>query len=125
MRDLIDALLRGFARSYAARKQAISGVDFEDLELEARELLTGSGELRDLYSGRFELIMVDELQDTNPVQLELIEAIARDNLFTVGDAQQSIYRFRHADVELFERRGERLAAAGRARDAADQLPLAT
>ena len=56
--------------------------------------------------------MVDELQDTNQVQLELIESVARGNLFTVGDAQQSIYGFRHADVELFERRGERLAAEG-------------
>ena len=56
--------------------------------------------------------MVDEFQDTNAVQLELIESIARDNLFTVGDAQQSIYGFRHADVELFERRGERLGEAG-------------
>ena len=68
--------------------------------------------------------MVDELQDTNAVQLELIESIARENLFTVGDAQQSIYGFRHADVELFERRGERLEAIGRRADAADQLPLA-
>ena len=49
--------------------------------------------------------MVDELQDTNQVQLELIELIADGNLFTVGDAQQSIYGFRHADVELFEQRG--------------------
>ena len=56
--------------------------------------------------------MVDELQDTNRVQLELIESIARDNLFTVGDAQQSIYGFRHAEVELFERRGQRLEAVG-------------
>ena len=56
--------------------------------------------------------MVDELQDTNRVQLELIESIARGNLFTVGDAQQSIYGFRHAEVELFERRGELLAATG-------------
>ena len=56
--------------------------------------------------------MVDELQDTNRVQLELIELIANGNLFTVGDAQQSIYGFRHADVELFERLGEQLAAAG-------------
>ena len=59
--------------------------------------------------------MVDELQDTNAVQLELIELVARGNLFTVGDAQQSIYGFRHADVELFEQRGEaarRSAARG-------------
>ena len=57
--------------------------------------------------------MVDEFQDTNRLQLELIELLARDNLFTVGDAQQSIYAFRHADVELFEQRGERLEQVAR------------
>ena len=77
-----------------------------------RQLLSTDHELRERYAERFAPIMVDELQDTNRVQLELIESIARDNLFTVGDAQQSIYGFRHADVELFARRGERLAAAG-------------
>ena len=56
--------------------------------------------------------MVDELQDTNRVQLELIEAISSGNLFTVGDAQQSIYGFRHADVELFRERGRRLERTG-------------
>jgi ATP-dependent exoDNAse (exonuclease V) beta subunit len=90
----------------------VSGLDFEDLELECRELLRSNHALRERYRARFERIMVDELQDTNQVQLELIESIARENLFTVGDAQQSIYGFRHADVELFEQRGERLAVLG-------------
>ena len=58
---------------------------------------------------RYALVMVDELQDTNAVQLELIDAVCADNLFTVGDAQQAIYGFRHADVELFESLGERRA----------------
>ena len=57
-------------------------------------------------------VMVDELQDTNEVQLELIELSRRGNLFTVGDAQQSIYGFRHADVELFERARGRAGARG-------------
>ena len=120
-----DTLLAALRRRYAERKRAVSGVDFEDLEL-----LTPAAAARTTRScasatpARFERIMVDELQDTNRVQLELIESIARGNLFTVGDAQQSIYGFRHADVELFERRGERAGGAGRARDAADQLPLA-
>ncbi len=109
---LLDRLLRGYGARYAQRKRECSGLDFEDLELMTRELLRSDAELRERYRARFEHIMVDELQDTNQVQLELIEQIARGNLFTVGDAQQSIYAFRHADVELFERRGERLSGVG-------------
>jgi ATP-dependent exoDNAse (exonuclease V) beta subunit len=112
VRDLLDQLLDAYGRHYEERKRAVSGLDFEDLELVTRRLLLEDSELRQRYATRFERIMVDELQDTNRVQLELIESIARDNLFTVGDAQQSIYGFRHAEVELFERRGERLAQAG-------------
>ncbi len=109
----LDEMLREFGVRYAARKRAESALDFEDLELMSRDLLASDRSVRERYRGRFGQIMVDEFQDTNAVQLELIEAIADDNLFTVGDAQQSIYGFRHADVELFERRAERLAVAGR------------
>jgi ATP-dependent exoDNAse (exonuclease V) beta subunit len=109
----LDELLREFGVRYAALKRAESALDFEDLELLARDLLSAGGELRERYRRRFAQIMVDEFQDTNAVQLQLIESIADGNLFTVGDAQQSIYGFRHADVELFERRGEELAPAGR------------
>ncbi len=110
--DLLDRLLRLFGERYARAKRDASGLDFEDLELECRELLRTDAGLRERYRARFARIMVDELQDTNQVQLDLIELIANDNLFTVGDAQQSIYGFRHADVDLFERRGERLAQIG-------------
>ncbi|HUA03582.1 MAG TPA: UvrD-helicase domain-containing protein [Solirubrobacteraceae bacterium] len=110
--ELLDRLLRLFGERYARAKREVSGLDFEDLELECRELLRTATALRERYRARFTRIMVDELQDTNQVQLELIELIAGGNLFTVGDAQQSIYGFRHADVELFERLGERLAAVG-------------
>jgi ATP-dependent helicase/nuclease subunit A len=112
VRDLMDTLLAAFGERYAERKRAVSGVDFEDLELLALQLLRQRPEIRQLYSGRFERIMVDEFQDTNRVQLDVIESIARGNLFTVGDAQQSIYGFRHADVELFELRGQALEARG-------------
>ena len=46
-------------------------------------------------------MLVDEFQDTNPLQNELLELLARDNLFRVGDERQSIYGFRNADVEVF------------------------
>jgi ATP-dependent exoDNAse (exonuclease V) beta subunit len=109
----LDRLLSIFGTRYAERKRRASGLDFDDLELIARDLLQADGALRERYGSRFEHIMVDELQDTNGVQLELIESLARDNLFAVGDAQQSIYAFRHADVTLFESLAERLGAAGR------------
>jgi ATP-dependent helicase/nuclease subunit A len=112
VRDALDALLRSFATHYTEAKTAISGVDFEDLELLTRQLFETQPALRARYAERFHAIMVDELQDTNRVQLELIEAISSGNLFTVGDAQQSIYGFRHADVELFRERGRRLEHTG-------------
>src|SRR5439155_21842929 len=60
------------------------------------------------WAERFTLIMVDEFQDTNGVQLEILEALERDNLFAVGDEFQSIYRFRHADVGIFRARAAAL-----------------
>jgi ATP-dependent helicase/nuclease subunit A len=109
---LLQRLLVSFGAEYSRRKRDCSGLDFEDLELLARETLARHGELREGYRERFTYVMVDELQDTNVVQLELIESVAAGNMFMVGDAQQSIYGFRHADVELFERLGDRLAAVG-------------
>ena len=109
---LLDALLRDFAARYAEAKRAASAVDFEDLELGANRLLRDHDELRERYAERFVHVMVDEFQDTNPLQLELLERIAGERLFTVGDELQSIYGFRHADVELFRRRRRALAEHG-------------
>ena len=99
------------AERYGALKAERSAVDFEDLELLARRLLADGdvgGRLRD----RFSHVMVDELQDTNRVQFELIELVSAGNQFMVGDAQQSIYGFRNAEVELFQARGAALAPSG-------------
>ena len=109
---LLDLLLHGFGSRYARCKRERSGVDFEDLELLALELVRGEAELRERLRERFARIMVDELQDTNRVQMELIDQLSSENLFMVGDAQQSIYGFRHADVELFQSRGRRLEESG-------------
>jgi ATP-dependent exoDNAse (exonuclease V) beta subunit len=108
--DLLDRLLEGFATEFARLKQARGALDFDDLELCARDLLVGDTELRGRWSERFELLMIDELQDTNPREMSILAALDRDNLFTVGDEFQSIYGFRHADVEIFRRRRRKLAA---------------
>jgi ATP-dependent helicase/nuclease subunit A len=111
---LIDELLRRFAGAYAAHKRARRALDFDDLELCARDLLGEHADVRRTWAERLQMLMVDELQDTNPRQLELLELLQRDNLFTVGDELQSIYGFRHADVSLFGERRRRLAAQGAA-----------
>jgi ATP-dependent helicase/nuclease subunit A len=104
---LLDELLERFGIAYERSKRARSRVDFDDLELLAQELLERRESLRAAWSERFELLMVDEFQDTNRRQLAIIRALDRGNLFTVGDEFQSIYGFRHADVRLFrERRAE-------------------
>ena len=54
--------------------------------------------------------MVDEFQDTNRLQLDVLEALERDTLFAVGDESQSIYGFRHADVGIFRARRAALDA---------------
>ena len=112
MRDALDELLRGYGERYGQLKQRSSALDFDDLELLARDLLSRE-EIGSRYRERFEHVMVDELQDTNRVQLELIELVAAGGaLFMVGDAQQSIYGFRNANVELFEERGRELERVG-------------
>ncbi len=109
---LLDLLLRSFGDRYTRSKREGFALDFQDLELLALRLLRDEPDVREGLRSRFERIMVDELQDTNHVQFGLIESLARGNVFTVGDAQQSIYGFRHADVELFESRGRRLDQQG-------------
>jgi ATP-dependent helicase/nuclease subunit A len=111
-RDALNDLLVGFGERYRRLKREHSAVDFEDLELLARELLSRP-EIGERYRERFRHVMVDELQDTNRVQLELVDLLSGPgSAFMVGDAQQSIYGFRHADVELFEARGRALAERG-------------
>ncbi len=110
---LLDELLGDYADAYADAKAARAALDFDDLELHARDLLDREPALRRTYAERFERVMVDELQDSNPLQLDLFQALDRDDLFLVGDEQQSIYGFRHADVDVFRRLRARYAQDGR------------
>jgi ATP-dependent helicase/nuclease subunit A len=111
---MLRALLELYGDRYAAAKRERSGLDFEDLELVARDLLAGDEGLREAYSSRFEHVLVDEFQDTNRLQNELLSLLSRNNLFRVGDENQSIYRFRNADVGVFREHWEEARRAGRA-----------
>ena len=109
--DGLSALLETYGEHYARLKRERAALDFSDLELFARDLLA-SREIGSRYRERFARVMVDELQDTNQLQLELVDLVAGPSLVMVGDAQQSIYGFRHAQVQLFEERGRRLDRLG-------------
>src|SRR6185437_14052572 len=109
---LIGELIERFDGAYAERKHASTTLDFDDLELSARSLLQRRVDVREAWAERFDLLMVDEFQDSSPRQLQVLAALDRDNLFTVGDELQSIYGFRHADVGLFRERRGLLAERG-------------
>jgi ATP-dependent exoDNAse (exonuclease V) beta subunit len=115
---LLGDLLAAYGAEYEMRKRARSGLDFDDLELAARDLLLAREDVRQAVAARYAAILVDEFQDTNLRQLQLLELLERDNLITVGDEHQSIYGFRHADVEIFRRRRARLQAGGAVDDLA-------
>jgi ATP-dependent helicase/nuclease subunit A len=111
---MLRSLLELYDDRYTAAKRDRSGLDFEDLELVARDLLAGDEGLRDAYSSRFDHVLVDEFQDTNRLQNDLLDLLSRGNLFRVGDENQSIYRFRNADVSVFREHWENARADGRA-----------
>src|SRR5262249_15427902 len=101
----LGELLHLFSERFAQRKRRRAGVDFEDLQLLAVQLLERS-ETGANYRDRFSHLLVDEFQDTNRLQLRLIEALRgpRTQLMVVGDELQSIYGFRHADLDVFRER---------------------
>ncbi len=107
-RDYFDEVVaRAYPLYQAALKQS-SALDFDDLLLEAVRLFRESEETLEKYSGRFLHVMVDEFQDTNPVQYQLARLLASKhrNIAVVGDPDQSIYSWRSADVRnvaYFER----------------------
>jgi ATP-dependent helicase/nuclease subunit A len=111
---MLRALVELYDGCYERVKRARSGLDFEDLELITRDLLVTHEGLRLSYAERFAHILVDEFQDTNPLQNELLGLLARGNLFRVGDENQSIYRFRNADVGVFREHWESAERAGEA-----------
>ncbi len=103
---------------YAADKRSRGLLDFTDLLDHANRLLSGNAELRKALGDGIEQLLIDECQDTNRFQLETLSMLIgggtpelappEGKLFAVGDAKQSIYRFRGAQVEVFSQMCERL-----------------
>jgi ATP-dependent helicase/nuclease subunit A len=106
--------LAGVLRRYEEKKRQAGVLDFVDLLVRARDALRDRESVRAHARERFRYVLIDEFQDTDPLQVEIAELLAGGapgRLVVVGDAKQSIYRFRRADVALFAR----LAAQARTR----------
>ena len=126
--------LREFALNYARQRRAEGRAEFHDLLAWAHELLRGNLEVRDHFRRRFSHLLIDEAQDTDPIQAEIAMFLAehvpegqpatsrptawelitpeKGKLFVVGDPKQSIYRFRRADVAQMKRLQQRMEEAG-------------
>jgi len=111
--------LRDFTLAYAAERRHEGGATFHDLLTWARDLLRDRADVRLRAQGRFDRVFVDEFQDTDPLQVEIAwfltsdpsQATERDwtklrlipgKLFIVGEPKQSIYRFRRADIGIYQ-----------------------
>ena len=88
-------------REYQAELRKNNALDFDDLIVKTVELFQNDAEVLDYYQERFKYIMVDEYQDTNTAQFQLIKLLAGkyQNLCVVGDDDQSIYKFRGANIK--------------------------
>ena len=115
------------ARAYEDLKVQAGKLDFVDLLLRARDLVRDEAAVREDFQERFTHIFVDEFQDTDPLQAEILLLLASDDpavrdwqrvtpkpgkFFSVGDPKQSIYRFRRADVGVYQDVGAQLEKAG-------------
>ena len=124
---LLREELRPVPVAYEELKRREGRLDFVDLLLRTRNLLVANAVIRAHYQRRFTHFFVDEFQDTDPLQAEILLLLSADDpgetafdrvrpvpgkLFLVGDPKQSIYRFRRADVMLYERTKRRLQEAG-------------
>lgn len=125
--DALTGLARAVEAEYRALKADQSALDNNDLLRMAYEALRDYPAIRAAYEGRFKMVMIDEFQDTDQMQVDLIRYLTGAGeraLCTVGDAQQSIYRFRGAEVEVFRRQERKVGALGTAAAGAPGAVLA-
>ena len=119
----------GYLAAVEQAKEEAGALDFQDLLIRARDLVRDSKEVRGYFQRRFRYLLVDEFQDTDPLQVDLLfllaekepraaswqEAeLAEGKLFLVGDPKQSIYRFRRADIEIYQAARQNMLKFGKA-----------
>lgn len=97
-----DEVFRNIYLEYNKRIRRARRIDFDDMLLLCYELLTARGDILKLWQGKFKYILIDEFQDINILQYYIVKMLAQphNNLFIVGDDDQSIYRFRGAKPEI-------------------------
>ena len=103
LKDVTEQVYKLFKQ----KKRAVGGLDNDDLLHLTAQVFEERPEIAAVYTDKFKLVMVDEFQDTDQQQVQMIKSLSGKDaqyLTTVGDAQQSIYRFRGADVDVFFRR---------------------
>ncbi len=98
----------GYSKAYEQAKRERNLLDFNDLLLKARNMLKENPPVCQYFRDRYRFLLVDEFQDTDPLQAEIVFFLSPHNLFLVGDPKQSIYRFRRADIEMYEEAKKRL-----------------
>ncbi len=97
-----DEVFRSMYEGYEKRMRKAGLIDFDDMMLMCRELFLQRPDILSAWQKRYRYILIDEFQDINRLQYEIVRMLARpeDNLFIVGDDDQSIYRFRGAKPEI-------------------------
>jgi DNA helicase II / ATP-dependent DNA helicase PcrA len=103
-----DRVLADIWHRYEQELARVGGADFDDLLLRTMRMLEEHPQVTERYQRKFSHILVDEYQDTNPVQYRIVQLLAQEhrNLMVVGDLDQAIYAFRSATPELMERFAE-------------------
>ncbi len=124
---LLHDELQGAIADYEEQKRRLGVLDFVDLLIHVRDLLWRNAAVRAHFQERISHIFVDEFQDTDPIQVEILMLLASDDarvsdwravqpkpgkLFLVGDPKQSIYRFRRADLGMYEDVKQKLKRSG-------------
>ena len=108
--------MSGLVEEYNQRKRRQGKLDFVDLLICTRDLVRNDLAVREYLQRRFKRLFVDEFQDTDPLQVEILMLLAGDEepgkLFLVGDPKQSIYKFRRADIHLYQQVCEDLMSKG-------------